>query len=175
LSTASVQSPLQPTATGVAPSGKIVTFAPPPPPGEVASASTQTSTEVGERKKAVASLAGDPKTERAAVLSSLAAEPKFSPTPAQAALESAQKSTPAREWIVQVGAFPTEAAAEKRLAEAQKAAADILAESESYTEKTVGKKQALYRARFAGLDEAEARRACETLKKNDIACFVAKN
>jgi D-alanyl-D-alanine carboxypeptidase len=176
LSAASVQSPLQPAPTGVAPSGKIVTFAPPPPPSAVATASTQTSTQIVERKAAVASLASDAKTERAAVLSSLAAEPNFSPTPAQAALEKAQKAAPERgEWIVQVGAFPTEAAAEKRLAEAQKSAANVLADSDPYTEKTMGKKQALYRARFAGLDEAEARRACETLKKRDIACFVAKN
>jgi len=52
----------------------------------------------------------------------------------------------------------------------------LLARAESYTEKTIKGSVEYVRARFAGFgDEADARKACEVLKKNDFACIPVRN
>ncbi len=78
-------------------------------------------------------------------------------------------------WLIQVGAFPDERQARERLDATRGKLSALLAKAAPYTEKTVKGSSTLYRARFAGLDEAGARRACELLKKSDIACMATKN
>ena len=78
-------------------------------------------------------------------------------------------------WIVQIGAFPTEELARSRLEDARGHAGGLLAKGNPYTETTSRGSTTLYRARFAGFDEATAREACNRLKKNDFACFTTRN
>ncbi len=78
-------------------------------------------------------------------------------------------------WLIQVGAFPDERQARERIDATRGKLAALLAKAAPYTEKTVKGSSTLFRARFAGLDEAGARRACELLKKSDIACLATKN
>jgi D-alanyl-D-alanine carboxypeptidase len=165
LSSESVQMPHQITPMAVAPDGRLVTFAPPPAPSEFATASAQES----------------PELERSAVISSLVPENPPAPAspPAAAPVETAgnepPSSAPRGSWIIQIGAYANETQARERLAEARARAAGMLAKVNSYTEEASRGSTKIFRARFAGFDEASAKRACETLKKNDFACFAAKN
>ncbi len=78
-------------------------------------------------------------------------------------------------WLIQVGAFPDERQARERLDATRGKLAALLAKAAPYTEKTDKGSSTLFRARFAGLDEAGARRACELLRKSAIACMATKN
>jgi D-alanyl-D-alanine carboxypeptidase len=78
-------------------------------------------------------------------------------------------------WIVQIGAFPEEGEARERLRAAQGLARGLLSKADPFTEKVVKGRTELYRARFAVLDEETAEAACKVFKRNEIACFTAKN
>jgi D-alanyl-D-alanine carboxypeptidase len=159
LSAKTAQTPMPIAPAGVAPEGKFVTFAAPPLPSEMASASAQTSPEAG----------------RAAVLAALAPEPGITPAARQAMTEIEAATKKPEGWVVQIGAFPTEELARTRLEDARGHAGGLLAKGSPYTEMTSQGSTRLYRARFAGFDEATAREACARLKKNDFACFTTRN
>ncbi len=78
-------------------------------------------------------------------------------------------------WMIQVGAFPDEAGAKKRLTAAQTKAKDQLGKADPFTEKVAKGSHSLYRARFAGLDKSQAETACKHLKRNEIPCMLLKN
>jgi len=78
-------------------------------------------------------------------------------------------------WIIQVGAFPAEQEAKKRLSSAQTKATKLLAKAEGFTETVEKGGTTLYRARFAGLDKDSAEAACKYLKRNDVECVTIKN
>ena len=83
---------------------------------------------------------------------------------------------PGKDWTIQIGAYADEGEAKGRIAAARERLAGLLARAEAYTEKTVKGSVEYVRARFAGFsDEAEARKTCDLLKKNDIACIPVKN
>ena len=100
-----------------------------------------------------------------------AAEPAPAPTRAAPAAKPQHRSG----WIIQVGAFPGEQEAKKRLASAQTKAAKLLTKAEAFTETVEKGGTTLYRARFAGLDKDSAEAACKYLKKNDVECVTVKN
>jgi D-alanyl-D-alanine carboxypeptidase len=158
LSSKTAQTPMPISPAGIAPEGKFVTFAPPPVPAATASASAQASPEAGP----------------AAVLAALAPE-ATTPAARQAmtAIDAATKKPEG--WIVQIGAFPTEELARTRLEDARGHAGGLLSKGSPYTEITSQGSTKLYRARFAGFDEATAREACNRLKKNDFSCFTTRN
>jgi D-alanyl-D-alanine carboxypeptidase len=95
---------------------------------------------------------------------------------APAAASEPKDSNPAPRggWLIQIGAFTKEQEARERLAHAKERAASILSKVSSYTEKTVKGSTEYFRARFVGFDEASAKRACETLKR-EFACITMKN
>jgi D-alanyl-D-alanine carboxypeptidase len=101
-----------------------------------------------------------------------AAEP--APAPARASAPAA-KPQHRSGWIIQVGAFPGEQEAKKRLASAQTKAAKLLTKAEAFTETVEKGGTTLYRARFAGLDKDSAEAACKHLKRNDVECVTVKN
>ncbi len=112
-----------------------------------------------------------------AIVATVTPAPASAPVSAPPA-HSIPTSAPANvrgSWLIQVGAFPDERQARERLEETRIKLRVQLAKAAPYTEKTVKGSSTLYRARFAGLDEAGARRACELLKKSDIACMATKN
>jgi D-alanyl-D-alanine carboxypeptidase len=78
-------------------------------------------------------------------------------------------------WQIQIGAFPEERQARERIDQARTRFGTLLAKTEPYTEKTQKGATTLFRARFAGLDEDGARRACALLKKGDFVCMAFKN
>ena len=78
-------------------------------------------------------------------------------------------------WIIQVGAYPAESEARERLQSAQTAAKSLLGRADPFTEAVQKGSETLYRARFAGLDEARAEAACRQLKRSKIECFTVKN
>ena len=101
-----------------------------------------------------------------------AAEP--APAPARASAPAARPQHRSG-WIIQVGAFPGEQEAKKRLASAQTKAAKLLTKAEAFTETVEKGGTTLYRARFAGLDKDSAEAACKYLKRNDVECVTVKN
>ena len=96
------------------------------------------------------------------------------PCPARASAPAA-KPQHRSGWIIQVGAFPGEQEAKKRLASAQTKAAKLLTKAEAFTETVEKGGTTLYRARFAGLDKDSAEAACKYLKRNDVECVTVKN
>ncbi len=79
-------------------------------------------------------------------------------------------------WHIQIGAYTDEGEAKGKLAAARARLSGLLAKAESYTEKTIKGSVEYVRARFAGFsDEADARKACEALKKNDFTCIPVRN
>jgi D-alanyl-D-alanine carboxypeptidase len=159
LSAKTAQTPMPISPAGIAPEGKFVTFAAPPPPSSTATASAQASPEAGP----------------AAVLAAMAPEPAVTPAARQAMAEIDAATRKPEGWVVQIGAFPTEELARTRLEDARGHAGGLLAKGSPYTEMTSQGSTKLYRARFAGFDEATAREACARLKKNDFACFTTRN
>ncbi len=175
LSSASIEAPMPITPTGIAPEGKIVTFAPPPPPSAVATASAQISPEVDR----IVLSALVPEVPFAAGANNAAAAAKREIAAAVDAGADKQRTSTGTirpsGWIVQIGAFPSEEQARSRLDEAIGHAGGLLEKASPYTEVTTRGANKLYRARFAGFDEKTAREACERLKKNEIACFTTRN
>ena len=71
---------------------------------------------------------------------------------------------------------PNHLHADQAVAAARARLSGLLAKAESYTEKTIKGSVEYVRARFAGFsDEADARKACEALKKNDFTCIPVRN
>ena len=100
--------------------------------------------------------------------------------PAAAVEASAPEAKPVRitraGWVIQVGAFDAEQAAQQRLTKAQAKIGHVLDRADPFTETVLKGEKTLYRARFAGFqqkDEAEA--VCKQLKRNDIDCMTIKN
>jgi D-alanyl-D-alanine carboxypeptidase len=96
------------------------------------------------------------------------------PTPAPARAPAA-KPQPRSGWMIQVGAYPGEQEAKKRLSAVQGKAAKMLTRAEAFTETVEKGGTTLYRARFAGLDKDSAEAACKYLKRNDVECVTIKN
>jgi D-alanyl-D-alanine carboxypeptidase len=75
-------------------------------------------------------------------------------------------------WSIQVGAFNTQADAQRRLDEAVKAGVDSLAGKKGITLTHSKDDTVIYRARFAGFDRASAQRACTALSRKSINCYA---
>jgi D-alanyl-D-alanine carboxypeptidase len=110
--------------------------------------------------------------------------PKPAPAAKVAAATSTAKPTPTAPtakpqhrpgWMIQVGAFPAEQAAQQRLSTVQSKASKMLSGAEAFTETVDKAGTTYYRARFAGLDKDKAEAACKYLKKNDVECVTVKN
>lgn len=79
-------------------------------------------------------------------------------------------------WIIQVGALESESQARSRLDAAREQARGMLGKADPFTETVVSRgDKKLYRARFAGLERAQAEAVCKTLKRSEISCITIKN
>jgi len=78
-------------------------------------------------------------------------------------------------WMIQIGAFDDEHEAKEHLAKARLKATHQLRKADPFTERITKGDKSLYRARFAGLDKAQAQAACKHLKRSDIPCMLLKN
>jgi D-alanyl-D-alanine carboxypeptidase len=100
------------------------------------------------------------------------------PAPAQTGRASAPSSAPASHhgWVVQIGATDSVDQAQTLLAKAQHTVLGVTASAEPFTEPVQSGKATLYRARFAGFgDRQTAQLACAALKRQDMACFTARD
>jgi D-alanyl-D-alanine carboxypeptidase len=122
--------------------------APPPPPAAVAKA-------IVAVKPARASLAAAPSIEPASLTST----------------QEADLSAHAVTWNIQIGAFPTSDAAQERIDAAQAAAADLLQGKAPFTMAVRRDNQTIFRARFSGFNEDQAREACKRLTRKGVGCF----
>ncbi len=77
--------------------------------------------------------------------------------------------------IIQIGATDNAGAAAELLTRARSESRSALASAKPFTEKVQKGDSTLYRARFAGLDPAEAEAACKTLKRSGFACFATRD
>ena len=78
-------------------------------------------------------------------------------------------------WMIQVGAFDVEKDAKERLTLCQSKAKAQLGLASPFTEPVAKGAKTLYRARFAGLDKAQAETACKHLKRSEIPCMLLRN
>ena len=72
-------------------------------------------------------------------------------------------------WAIQVGAFSSQDAAGRALKAAQKKAPKLLRDS---TSSVMAQDDRLFRARFVGLDERDARSLCRQLGERTFPCAV---
>lgn len=80
-----------------------------------------------------------------------------------------------KDWIIQLGATDDPAKAHALLDKALRQGRAPLAGAKPVTEKVRSADGTLYRARFAGLEQASAETACRLLKKSGFACFAARD
>jgi D-alanyl-D-alanine carboxypeptidase len=118
------------------------------------------------------------------VLGALAAETASEDGEGDAEPEAAEALTAATErsradavvndgaWSIQIGAFNTQADAQRRLDEAVKAGVDSLAGKKGVTLTHSKDDTVIYRARFAGFDRVSAQRACAALNSKSINCYA---
>jgi D-alanyl-D-alanine carboxypeptidase len=97
------------------------------------------------------------------------------PAPAEDTRDSIQASAKRGGWLIQVGAFDEESDAKHRLELCRNKAKSVLDQADPFTEPVAKGAKTLYRARFAGLDKAQAEAACKSLKRGEIPCMTLKN
>jgi D-alanyl-D-alanine carboxypeptidase len=104
---------------------------------------------------------------------STAAEPA-KPEPVVVEQAIPQLHAPGR-WLIQIGAFDSEAEARQHLSEAQRQASTVLGAADPFTEGVQRGEKLLFRARFAGFDRESAEIACKELKRDHFECMALKN
>ncbi len=77
--------------------------------------------------------------------------------------------------VIQIGATADAGSAAELLSRARSEGRSALASARPFTEKVRQGDSTLYRARFAGLEPAEAEAACRTLKRSGFACFATRD
>jgi D-alanyl-D-alanine carboxypeptidase len=97
------------------------------------------------------------------------------PTQIRSAIPAASPVHAHGGWLIQIGAFDDENDAKQHLSAAQQKAHGTLAAKDPFTERIQKGDKALYRARFAGFDEATAKAACQALKRSDFQCMALKD
>jgi D-alanyl-D-alanine carboxypeptidase len=83
-------------------------------------------------------------------------------TPTRGSSSSHSKAEPAS-WSIQAGAYATRQAAELAIKQAVKKAPDLLKHATAVVSPLTQKHKTLYRARLAGLDAGEAKKACKMI------------
>jgi D-alanyl-D-alanine carboxypeptidase len=97
------------------------------------------------------------------------------PTQIRSALAAAPPAHAHTGWLIQIGAFDDENDAKQHLSAAQQKVRGTLAAKDPFTERVQKGDKALFRARFAGFDEATAKDACKALKRSDFQCMALKD
>jgi D-alanyl-D-alanine carboxypeptidase len=87
---------------------------------------------------------------------------------AEAPADDAASST----WIIQIGAFPNEEAAQQKLETAQQKAKTILTGKKAYTMEVEQDSGRVYRARFSGFSKRTAKAACKQLSAKGVTCLT---
>ncbi len=139
-----------------------------------APAAVRTAAQLEEAQSTIIVVAPEP----AAVVTSTKTGPTMAEPakPEPVAVERAiQQPHAPTGWLIQIGAFDSEAEARQRLSEAQLQASTVLAAADSFTERVQRGDKVLYRARFAGFDKETAEIACKELKRGHFECMALKD
>jgi D-alanyl-D-alanine carboxypeptidase len=96
-------------------------------------------------------------------------------SPAKASARTHETVKPRSGWIIQVGAFPDRSDALQKIETVKSKAARYVGDADSFTEPVSKGDKTLYRARFAGFKQQQAKAACRYLKQNDFACMAIRN
>ena len=83
-------------------------------------------------------------------------------------------TAPGGAFHIQIGAYQSQAEAEKRLASARELAPGLLAHRAPVTTQVKQGDKLFFRARYAGFEAKTAASACGELKKLKIDCLVMK-
>ena len=86
----------------------------------------------------------------------------------------APKVTTRSGWMIQLAAAESDSKAQEILANAKARTSGALSRAEPYTESVTKGGTTLWRARFAGFDEAGAQEACKAVKRAGFGCFAQK-
>jgi len=78
-------------------------------------------------------------------------------------------------WLIQIGAFDSEAEARQHLSEARLQASTVLAAADPFTERLQRGDKVLYRARFADFNKETAEIASKQLKRGHFECMALKD
>lgn len=98
------------------------------------------------------------------------------PAPAPKAVHAALVQPVRSGWQIQIGAYTGEPEAQTNLQAARAKLGGVLSKAQAFTEKTVKGSVEYIRARFAGFrNEADAKKACDALKRNDFQCITVKD
>ncbi len=157
-----------PVATGPASGQQVAAAAELPPPTYRLKGPVM---DGGPRAPAPANAPGTP-----APPARVAVAPAVSAPPAMALPAAAAARTPAGPggFQIQIGAYASEAEAERRLATVQSGATALLKGHAPTTLPVVKSNRTLYRARFASFDSTSAAAACLELRRQQVDCFVMK-
>jgi D-alanyl-D-alanine carboxypeptidase len=158
-------------------SAALAPFAGLPRPNEPARQPAREPARTAAPAPAGDALPPPPPGARPGVLGTLPASVAMATPPADPAPAAPQaaKAHPRSGWIIQVGAYPDEDEAKRRLGSVKIKALRLLSDAEPFTEPTVKDGTTYYRARFAGLDKDQAEAVCKFLKRNDVECVPIKN
>jgi D-alanyl-D-alanine carboxypeptidase len=87
----------------------------------------------------------------------------------------AEPVRPSSAWVIQLAATDDEGKARDILSRARSKANGALGDASAFTEKVAKGGATLFRARFAGFDDAkEAESACKAIKRGGFSCFAVK-
>jgi D-alanyl-D-alanine carboxypeptidase len=87
----------------------------------------------------------------------------------------AESARPSSAWVIQLAATDDEGKARDILSRARSKASGALGDASAFTEKVAKGGATLFRARFAGFDDAkEAETACKAIKRGGFSCFAIK-
>ncbi|PTM57352.1 D-alanyl-D-alanine carboxypeptidase [Phreatobacter oligotrophus] len=172
-----------PVTASAQPHRQVIQAETAPPPAAAAMLATAASRPAPAPAPAPAVAPGNP-NPRPGVLGTISnsqlTTASVSPRPVQMASPGTApvaEAAPRRrgEWSIQLGAFPTESAAQETLQEAREATGRQLGSADPYTEKVEARGMTLVRARFAGFDRSAADAACRALKSKDFDCIPVRN
>jgi D-alanyl-D-alanine carboxypeptidase len=85
------------------------------------------------------------------------------------------RAQPAGGFAIQIGAYNTEAEAERALADAQARGGSLLASAQPLSVPVQKDARSFHRARFAGFDARSAAATCLALRRLSVDCFVMKS
>jgi D-alanyl-D-alanine carboxypeptidase len=94
---------------------------------------------------------------------------------ASASKQALPTKPPVPGWMIQIGATDDADKAAALLSKAKAQRGSLLASAKPFTEKVSKGGGTIYRARFAGLEEAKAEAACKALKVSGFNCFTTRN
>jgi D-alanyl-D-alanine carboxypeptidase len=110
-----------------------------------------------------------------AVATPAAGPPPVSAAPPRRRIETtASTATAAGGFQVQIGAYQSQAEAERQLAAVRERAGPVLSRSAPVTLQVQQGQKVFYRARYAGFDAPAAAQACAQLKRLKVDCLVVK-